>query len=90
MEGTERENLHGVSGIKERLCTLHRDQRMFFNAQVTQMVQITTIPCEVSVSIAETGHQCPPSAVKDAYSCILFYRLDIWHFTHSSKALSCF
>lgn len=82
-------NLHGVSRIKKTLCTLHRDQRMLFDAQVTQMIKVPTIPREMCVTIAKARHQCPPFAVQDTHSWILSQSLDIWHFAHSGEALPC-
>lgn len=45
---------HGVSRIKKTLCTLHSDQGMFLNTQVSQMVQITAIPREMCVTIPKS------------------------------------
>lgn len=81
--------LHRVSRIKKTLCTLHRDQRMFFNAQIPQMIKVSAIPCEVRVTIAKARHQCPPLTMEDTHFRILFQCLDIWYFAYSSKALTC-
>lgn len=81
------ENLHGVSRIKKTLRALHGHQRMLFNAQISQVVKVATIPCEVRMTIAEARHQCPSSAVKNTYTWVLFQYLDVRHFANSGKAL---
>lgn len=60
---------------------------MFFNAKVSQMIQVTTVPREVRVAIAKARHQCSPSAMEDTHLWILFQCSEVWHFAHSGKAL---
>lgn len=82
-------DLHRVSRIEKTLCTLHRNQRVFLNAQIPQMIEVSAIPCEVRVAIAKARHQSPPLTMEDTHSCIFFQYLDIRYFANSSKALTC-
>lgn len=82
-------DLHRVSRIKKTPCTLHSDQRVFFNAQISQVLKESAIPCEVRVTIAKARHQRPPLTMENTHSGILFQLLDVWYFTHSGKVLPC-
>lgn len=44
---------------------------MFFNAQISQMIKVGTIPCEVRVTVPEARHQCSPPAVEYTHSGFL-------------------
>lgn len=83
------QNLHRISGIKKTQCALHSDKRVFFNAKVPQIFKVATIPTEVRVTITQTRHQCPPSALEYTDVWILLKCLDIWYFVHGNKALPC-
>lgn len=44
---------------------------MFFNAYISQMIKVGTIPCEVRVTVPEARHQCSPPAVEYTHSGFL-------------------
>lgn len=81
-------SLHGVSRIEKTLRTFHCHQRVLLNAKISQMFEVTAIPCEVRVAVAEARHQYPFSAVKDTYVWVLFQFLDVWYFAHGDKSLT--
>lgn len=59
-------HLHCVTGVDETLRTSHREQSVFFYAQVAESVKVASVPCEVRVSIAQPGHQSPTPAMYNA------------------------
>jgi hypothetical protein len=74
---SDRENEHGVTRIQETLSTPHREQGVFFYAQISQSIKISAIPREVCVSITKTRHKCPPSAMDNTHSRLFLDGLDI-------------
>jgi hypothetical protein len=52
---------------------------MLFDAQITQSVQIATVPREIGMSITEPTHQRSPSAMEDPNFRIVFELLNIGH-----------
>lgn len=56
---------HGVAAVQVALGRLGREQRVLLDAQLAQLAEVTVVPAQVRVGVAEPAHQRPAAALDD-------------------------